>query len=249
MSAILLLFALLAGTNIEASETCGRKLDVAFMVDGSTSICGGPGPCEKWRTFLEFCKSIVNALTIGSDQTRVAFLTYGNSIEVKWNLGQYKDSATLKSAIDNVPYPGGELSDVASVAKIILDVFLPVIGEDRLGVQNILIIMSDGAPLYPPQAWAVASTAVQIGARAGVFILCGPPHCIECCARGVSSPPKRANETYFMMDDLLKIEQFRDNLVKKFCTWTLPQGLEDWVNQPTPIICPLETPIGPILGI
>jgi hypothetical protein len=238
MSAILLLIALLAGANVEASETCEKKLDLAFIVDGSTTVCG-LAKCPKWTAALEFCKSIVNALTIGPELTRVAFLTYGDEIEVEWDLSRYPDKTQLLEAIDRVQYNGGELTDYDSVAEIIIGVFNPIDGDRVLtdNIQNILVVVADGSPGHLDQEWAVAAHAIQADG-VGIFFNCIKP-CTEHLSKCVSSPPKQANETYFMLDGYDKLEQIRDHVVKKFCSWTLPQGLLEYKPE---LFCP------PVIG-
>jgi len=234
MSAILLLIALLAAGGIEAAETCGRKLDLLISVDSSASVCGGTGhevpqPCAAWYAILDFCKNIVNSLNIGPDETRVAFVTYSDTTNVEWGLRQYTNKTSLLAAIDNVKYPGGEFTDLLSVFKIISNIFLPVVGEDRLGVQNIGILISDGAPENPDQAYAAESTVIQ-GDGVGVFVVCLMDGCTVPFSWGIASPPKKVNETFFLVKDHLLIDQVRDNLVKKFCTWTLLGGIVQTVG-------------------
>ena len=65
------------------------KLDFAFVVDGSTTVCGGTESCSNWNATLQFCKSIVNSLTIGKDDTKVAFATLSDYCNVEWNLNKY----------------------------------------------------------------------------------------------------------------------------------------------------------------
>lgn len=96
-------------------------------------------------------------------------------------------------AIDNVQYPGGELTDAFSVKDIIFDVFNPDKG-DRLAVQNILIVIIDGCPAYPDELWAIASAAVQAD-RIGIFLMCITPGCTVHFMENVSSPPKRVSLT------------------------------------------------------
>lgn len=96
-------------------------------------------------------------------------------------------------AIDNVQYPGGELTDAVSVKNIILDVFNPIEG-DRVADQNILIVITDGCPAYPDEAWAIASAAVQAD-RIGIFLMCITPGCTVHFMENVSSPPKKVSYT------------------------------------------------------
>lgn len=219
MRAIFLLIVVLAAANIEAYGTCDRKIDLLFTLDGSSTICGGTERCPIWDAILEFCKNIVNGLTIGLNDTRVAFVTDYNKSEVNWDLLQYRNKEPLMSAIDNIPYRGGELIDAVSLLAIITRVFNPLKG-DRVGVQNIGILITDGAPNYSDEEWAVISKTVQVDG-VGVFVVCLTPGCKEHYAAGIASHPHKANETYFLVDDHLLIDQMRDIVVKKFCAYEM----------------------------
>ena len=66
----------------------GCKLDLIFLDDGSSSICeGSTDPfCPNWKSNLEFIKNIISSLTIGPDDTKVAYLKYGDQTDLRWNL-------------------------------------------------------------------------------------------------------------------------------------------------------------------
>lgn len=88
---------------------------------------------------------------------------------------RYTDKASVISAIgNNVPYRGGELTnviDLLTVVDIITGVFSPVIG-DRLLDQNVMILVSDGAPNFPSFAYALVSAIYQLTRQVAVFVVC-----------------------------------------------------------------------------
>jgi hypothetical protein len=221
MKAVLLLIVAFAVAHIEAGETCNRKLDFALIVDGSTSICPTSDPCPLWYSILQLCKDIVDSLDIGFNKTRVAMVGLYDNAEVFWNLTKYTDKESLRSAIDKVPYRGGELStpiSLVSIAEIITGVFNPLIG-DRLCVQNIKIIISDGAPKFPDLVWFAESLAVQVVRDVIVFAVCIKPRCTDQVAKAVASYSEKANETYFFVDDNFTIDKVKDPLVKSMCAY------------------------------
>ena len=55
----------------------------------NSTVCGGSiEPCDRWYAILQFCKDLVNSLTIGPVDTRVAVMTFGDMTNVEWNLKQ-----------------------------------------------------------------------------------------------------------------------------------------------------------------
>jgi len=69
------------------SLACDRKLDLLIGVGDYSTICGGSSePCDRWYAILQFCKDLVNSLTIGVNDTRIAFIKFSNTTNVEWNL-------------------------------------------------------------------------------------------------------------------------------------------------------------------
>ena len=102
---------------------------------------------------------------------------------------RYTDNTSLLSAIDHVRYPGGEFTTLISILKIITQVFNPLLG-DRTGVQNIVLMISDGAPNYPDFIYGLASNVIQAH-EVGVFVACDRPGCTERYSKAIASPPKK----------------------------------------------------------
>src|SRR6218665_1305427 len=111
---------------------------------------------------------------------------------------RYTFQASVISAIGNVPYRGGELTDIVdllSVLKMITGVYNPVI-SDRLLVQNVVILVTDGVPNFPSIAYSITSALYQLTRQVALFAVCNTkgtpesPGCTEECARGVASFPQ-----------------------------------------------------------
>lgn len=54
------------------------KIDLAFIVDASTSICGET-VCKNWEFNLEFIRNVISDMIIGPDDTRVAITTFADN--------------------------------------------------------------------------------------------------------------------------------------------------------------------------
>lgn len=61
-------------------------MDLLFIMDGSSTICGGTEACPKWASNLQFAKDIVSDLTIGPSESKVAVVTFSNEVNAEWNL-------------------------------------------------------------------------------------------------------------------------------------------------------------------
>lgn len=109
---------------------------------------------------------------------------------------RYSDKNSLLSAVDNVKYLGGELTDYDSMSKVITDMFNPFTAGDVVGVQNIGIIITDGAPNFPDLIYATQSFVVQLIRNVLVFLVCKTPGCTEHCAQGMASPPKLVRDKF-----------------------------------------------------
>jgi len=109
---------------------------------------------------------------------------------------RYTDKLSVLTGIYNTKYRGGELTDIVSISKLILDVFNPFKG-DRNDAQNIAVMITDGAPNFPDFVYVAQSVTVQNTRGVGVFIVCkdGKNGCHEQCAKDMSSAPQTVRHT------------------------------------------------------
>ena len=64
---------------------CTAKQDLTFVVDGSGSICPTQ-PCANWDFTLQFIHRLVDSMTIGPNDTRVAVIIFSSASYIQWNL-------------------------------------------------------------------------------------------------------------------------------------------------------------------
>jgi len=74
---------------------CTEVMDLAFVVDGSGSICDSDpnfnfsrdSTCQNWNFILQFIGRVCDTLTIGPNATRVAMVMFSSSARLVWGLG------------------------------------------------------------------------------------------------------------------------------------------------------------------
>lgn len=67
------------------SVKCQNRIDLAFVVDVSSSICGKT-KCNYWNSNIAFIRSIIDSLVIGPFASQVAVITFANYAQVTFYL-------------------------------------------------------------------------------------------------------------------------------------------------------------------
>lgn len=70
-------------------EKCVEKMDLAFVVDASASICGKTvTTCKNWEYNVKFVTDIASRFQIGPNATQVALLLFSTTTRVKFHLNR-----------------------------------------------------------------------------------------------------------------------------------------------------------------
>ena len=86
-------------------SVCRRRLDLAFLIDGSGSIeAYGRG---NFRRCLNFVKRVVASFRISPRQTRVGVVLFSSRAWLVFNFRRYRNKRSMWRAIDNIRYPRG----------------------------------------------------------------------------------------------------------------------------------------------
>lgn len=212
---MLLLVALLAAGHMQATKACTGKVDLTILIDSSSSICGGAESCREWDSIIQFSKDLVDSLTIGPSDSRVACITISDKAYVEWNFKQYTNKTSLSSAFDSVKYSGGELIDIWSIHGALTEIFNPrsVDNVDFVG-----ILITDGSSEFPPVVYELLYDLIQTIGPIKIFVVCIKPGCTKELARHMASPSDKPNRNYFLLDNYLLLDSVKENLEKKICS-------------------------------
>ena len=84
---------------------CRRRLDLAFLIDGSGSIeAYGRG---NFRRCLNFVKRVVSSFRVSPRQTRVGVVLFSSRAWLVFNFKRYGNKLSIFRAIDRIRYPRG----------------------------------------------------------------------------------------------------------------------------------------------
>ena len=113
-----------------------RQRDITFLVDISGSLEDG------YDIELTFMKQVVRGFDFKYGRTRIAFVVYSQTAEVRFYLDTYTSHRDVLNAL-TIDVVGFDTNIAAGLKMVREDVFRRDRG-DRDGVDNICIILSDG---------------------------------------------------------------------------------------------------------
>ncbi|XP_008160467.2 vitrin [Eptesicus fuscus] len=116
------------------------KVDLAFLIDGSTSIGG-----RRFRIQKQFLADIAQALDIGPSGPLVGVVQYGDNPATQFNLKTHMNSRDLKAAIEKITQRGG-LSNVGRAISFVTKNFFSKANGNRGAAPNVAVVLVDGWP-------------------------------------------------------------------------------------------------------
>jgi len=78
---------------------------------------------------LKFVQSIVTTFTIGPNDVQVGVDTFSSTVTSEFNLDEYNDTMSLKSAIGLITYNGGQTNIADSIRFMVNDSFSSLSGK------------------------------------------------------------------------------------------------------------------------
>ncbi|XP_074502663.1 vitrin isoform X3 [Sebastes fasciatus] len=117
------------------SKTCLNANDIAFVIDGSSSVGTG-----NFRTVLQFVANITREFEISDTDTRVGAVQYTYEQRLEFGFGQYNHKAELLNAIKRVNYWSGGTSTGAAITYAAEQLF----SKSKPNKRKIMIVITDG---------------------------------------------------------------------------------------------------------
>ena len=158
---------------------CGSA-DIVFLLDSSGSV--GSSNFQKQKDFIvRFAQSF----DIGPNKVQIGVETFSSTPHHEFNMNTYHDTTSLVDAIHRIGYhSGGTRTDLA-LKYVEFHSFNAATG-DRLGVRNILIVMTDGLSNAPSLTY---QESVKLHQRN-----------VKIFAIGIGSGPSRTELGYIASD-------------------------------------------------
>ncbi|XP_028983630.1 vitrin isoform X8 [Betta splendens] len=129
------------------SKTCLNANDIAFVIDGSSSVGTG-----NFRTVLQFVANVTREFEISDTDTRVGAVQYTYEQRLEFAFGQYDSKAELLNAIKRVNYWSGGTSTGAAITYAAEQLF----SKSKPNKRKIMIVITDGRSYDDVRAPALA---------------------------------------------------------------------------------------------
>ncbi|KAM9726923.1 vitrin isoform 4-T5 [Menidia menidia] len=129
------------------SKTCLNANDIAFVIDGSSSVGTG-----NFRTVLQFVANVTREFEISDTDTRVGAVQYTYEQRLEFAFGQYDNKAELLNAIKRVNYWSGGTSTGAAITYAAEQLF----SKSKPNKRKIMIVITDGRSYDDVRAPALA---------------------------------------------------------------------------------------------
>ena len=122
-------------------SACTTALDVGLVIDTSGSINEGE---IRWPLVVSFLEQLVIQLDIERNNVRIGAVQFSDKENLEWTLAQYNDRDSIIRAIGRISYRGGRTNVAGGLELARTALFNS--NEDRPGVQNIVLLITDGVP-------------------------------------------------------------------------------------------------------
>ncbi|XP_077438652.1 vitrin isoform X1 [Vanacampus margaritifer] len=129
------------------SKTCLNANDIAFVIDGSSSVGTG-----NFRTVLQFVANITREFEISDTDTRVGAVQYTYEQRLEFAFGQHNAKAELLNAIKRIDYWSGGTSTGAAITFAAQQLF----SKSKPNKRKIMIVITDGRSYDDVRAPALA---------------------------------------------------------------------------------------------
>ncbi|XP_048062001.1 vitrin isoform X9 [Megalobrama amblycephala] len=117
------------------SKTCLNANDIAFVIDGSSSVGTG-----NFRTVLQFVANVTREFEISDTDTRVGIVQYTYEQRLEFAFGQHNNKADLLNAIKRINYWSGGTSTGAAITYAADQLF----SKSKPNKRKIMIVITDG---------------------------------------------------------------------------------------------------------
>ncbi|XP_028325298.1 vitrin isoform X4 [Gouania willdenowi] len=117
------------------SKTCINANDIAFVIDGSSSVGTG-----NFRTVLQFVANVTREFDISDTDTRVGAVQYTYEQRLEIAFGQHNNKAELLNAIKRINYWSGGTSTGAAITYAAEQLF----SKSKPNKRKIMIVITDG---------------------------------------------------------------------------------------------------------
>ena len=199
---------ILCDTICSNSSACVQaSADLVFLLDSSGSMS-----TSEFQQMKDFVKDFISDADVDGGNVRVAVNVFSKESNIEFNLNTHSSKADILAAVDAIDYKGGSTNVADGILTTRTEMFA-VANGDRPGVDNIIILMSDGKSTKNtkrtiPEAELARNEGIHI-----YTIAIGYQDLSELDA--ISSKP--VDENRFVIENFGKLKELKKKVFAAFC--------------------------------
>lgn len=141
------------------SKTCYNSVNIAFLIDGSSSVGE-----SNFQLELQFAANIVKMFEVSDIGAKIAAVQFTYDQRIEFNFNDYNVKENILEVISNIRYMSGGTATGEAIAFTMRSVFGPVRDSPN---KNFLVVVTDGQSyddvLGPAAAAQDAGTVLVLG--------------------------------------------------------------------------------------
>lgn len=186
-----------------------EPVDICWIIDDSGSI--GLGNYQKQLTFIH---DVTAALDL--QVTKIAAITFADDALLIFDFKKFSERNDILNAIKGISYTSGRTHTAAGLQMAIDQVFTPQ-GGDRSTVQNMAIVITDGASNENSHKTIPTAKALQIHTALNVTVFAVPVGSVnQQEIKGIAS----SSSTIVKIESFDNIDLFKGMLLERTCSET-----------------------------
>lgn len=121
-------------------KICGKKIDLAIVLDASASIGE-----ENFKLGKDFAKRLIKRFTISKDKVRVSLIAYSQYINIASRFSDNNEKS-LDNTLDNIVYEASSSGTGKTLEAVNFEVFTEKSGarSGRPDVKKVTVVVTDG---------------------------------------------------------------------------------------------------------
>ena len=147
-----------------SAECKEKNINLGFVMGMSSSIT--VKNYEKQRNFV---KNVADTFSISMGKTETGVVTYNEEASLWIRFGQHKNNEEFKTAVDKIPYWGGQ-TRIERGLKMAADGLFGAIKQERANLSKILIVLTNGGQSSDPKATSLDQAVLPL-LKLGVRLL------------------------------------------------------------------------------
>ncbi|XP_013923615.1 PREDICTED: cochlin [Thamnophis sirtalis] len=184
------------------SKTCYNSVNIAFLIDGSSSIGD-----NNFHLMLGFISNVVKSFDITDIGAKIAVIQFTYNQRTEFSFTDYKTKETVLSGVQAIRYMSGGTATGEAITYVTKNVFAPV--KDGAN-KNFLVILTDGQSYDDIRGPATAAHKAGINIFS-VGIAWAPLEDLK----DMASEPKETHT--FFTKEFTGLEQIVPNIVRAIC--------------------------------